>query len=168
MRHILKALLGMVLLSACAQASPRDPALHNYMVVFHHTAQAFGKPVAAVYAHAGVLMRNPQEWGGEEYWVSIQHVPLEAKGDHLFAKAQFQAQSRPGAEQALGAMVQYWVYFQDGTQLKTRNIPIQLERHVYESWGRTYTDVLGATRHEFTRRQDAARTGGWEITVDPR
>jgi len=167
MRRLLDAVLGMALVATATQAAPR-PALHNYLTVYHHSALAHGKPVKAVYAHTGVLMRNPDGLGGETFWVQVQHLPMRLQGDHYFAKARFQEWAQPGGPEPVGVMVQYWVYFEDGTERKTRDIPVHLDRHVYGTWGPAYVGALGASDHEHNRREDAARTGGWEVTVRPR
>lgn len=166
MRRLIDIILGMVVLAASAHAAA--PSLHNYRVLFHFDGVAHGKPVAAVYTHGGVLMQNPDSMGGDTFWVGVRHDPMERKGDHYFSKASMQARSYPGGPQALGAVVQYWVYFQDGTHMKTRDIPVKLDRHVYSTWGKSYVDALGGMQHEFQRRQDTARTDGWEVTVQPR
>lgn len=166
MRRLLETIFGMVLLAAAAHAA--SPSLHNYRVLLHHTGGAYGRRVAAVYAHAGVLMQNPDRLGGDTFWVDVRHEPMQRRGGHFFAKASMQARSQPGGPQAVGAVVQYWVYFQDGSHLKTRDLPLDLDRHVYQTWGKSYVDALGGMEHEFNRRDDASATEGWEVTVRPR
>lgn len=165
MRRLLETVLGIVMLSAAAQAA--GPSLHNYMVVFHHTGLAFDRPVDAVYAHTGVVMQDPDRLGGGSYWVDVRHVPMTRQGDHFFARQKLQAWSQPGGATPRGVAVQYWVHFQDGSLQRSRDLPVSLDRHVYRSWGPSYSGALAGAQHEFERRQDAARTGGTEITVTP-
>ncbi len=119
---MLKTALALALtlgLAAAPAFATTFSATQSYYTALHFSARAWGKDVTGVYAHVGVLTKASAWRGGAEFWDGVQHVRLEKAGDHYFAKALLGGSSGYEYQYATGPIVQYWVYFADGTQLVT-------------------------------------------------
>lgn len=118
--HRTLAPLALAFLCLTGLGAPRALATwygteSTYAVTYHFTAEAWGKPVASVAVHTGVLVEHRD---GRE-WQSVQHLAMQRDGDHYTARATLvgSAGGGSGAEYTLdlGPVAQYWVEFADGT-----------------------------------------------------
>jgi hypothetical protein len=102
----------------------------SFLSRIHFTGKAFGKAVSGVYAHVGALQK---EWYSTPtyYWNDVQHVKMEKdwKGDFI-GKAIFSGGYSSGGPSLVGAVIQYWVYFEDGTQMITDSTLINRVREI--------------------------------------
>jgi hypothetical protein len=63
----------------------------------------------------GVLAQQPQGPNTNKYWDSVKHVQMKATGDHFFTALVLQARHTMGYPRIFGPIIQYWVYFKDGS-----------------------------------------------------
>lgn len=121
--------LALLLVASSPALATSGHETSTYFVRFHFTASAFGKGVAAVYAHAGVRTIPPHSWQDRsEIWKYVRHVEMKRFGDHFFAKAPLTGGGGSDGEVDLGPVVQYWVYFEDGSELITEAVPVPVTR----------------------------------------
>lgn len=108
------------LLSSTASATSWSEH-YTYFVRFHFDAFAFGKQVSSVYAHAGVLRQKSscQDPQRTRFWDDVKHIKMVRKNNHFFAKTLFRESTGECQPLVLGPIVQYWVYFTDGTSMQT-------------------------------------------------
>lgn len=109
---------ALFLVSHAAMATTFQSTTHYYSNL-HFSRHAFGKDVEAVYAHVGVLQKSPDWQGGRAWWESVQHIPMSRIGNHFFAKSKHIGRSQHQSTYASGVVVQYWIYFADGSQMQT-------------------------------------------------
>jgi len=90
---------------------------HTYLAKINFRPQYYGKPIAGIRAHVGVVkIHNTCGYQGNEYWDNIHQIPMEQKGNHFFAKIVISDRMSECTPQILGLAVQYWVHFADGSQ----------------------------------------------------
>jgi hypothetical protein len=131
--HIARSLFIALAFTFAALAAPVAHATTyssttTYFTRFHFDAEAFGKPVAAVSAHTGVLTVKAAWRDADAYWVDVHDIALVRAGDHFEAKATLVGSSSYANHYAQGVVVQYWVTFEDGTELITDAVTVE-DRH---------------------------------------
>lgn len=99
----------------------------RYATRFQFDRIAFGKEVVGVYAHVGSLQRASAWRGGQRSWDDVQHIQLVPTASAGFVGYGTIA----GAESyeytySEGAIVQYWVYFADGSQMITEPAMVRI------------------------------------------
>ncbi len=118
--------LGIFLISLSSFGTTLSRA-YQYYTGLHFSEVAFDKKVVAVYAHVGVHSKQPEWRGGKEYWQDVRHIELK-KGDGKFTgKVVLKASAGYNDHYVYGPVVQYWVYFEDGTERKTDNAKILVQ-----------------------------------------
>ena len=130
----------------------------SIFVRYHFSGFAYSKQVREVYVHAGV-QRYPSHCmsGQSAYWDRVRHIKMESMNGHFFAKAQF-AEYTGECQAAIGGpVVQYWVYFTDGTSLVTEvvQIPTTLTPAESSSQFKAYCQKQS---DDFKNWQDSDRT----------
>lgn len=154
-----QALILTLGLSAAPAFSTTYSSSHVYATQLNFSATAWGKEVAGVYAHTGILTTASSWRGGQIFWQDVQHVHLEKAGDHFFAKAIVRASSEYEYQYVSGPIVQYWVYFADGTQMVTDAVMVPVENREYASDSHEHcTEIRAAQTTEFEAISDAVKT----------
>lgn len=137
----------------------------TYYVKFHFTQVAWGKEIVGVYAHTGVLMKKPYSGSGGYYWESVKHVKLEKNNDHFYAKELLGASTGKEGPSIIGPVVQYWVYFKDGSNLVTRENGIS--SGAYESFeaGPKANEASERLKKQFEEVKDTQQTECSQLSV---
>ncbi|WP_437733490.1 hypothetical protein [Sorangium sp. So ce1335] len=108
--------LALFLVSVTAFATHASIVLH-YFTQFHFTGQAFGKKVKSVKVHAGALQRACDD---SIYWLHVQDLDMTERDGKFNARAVLVGFSDIGCDANLGAIVQYFVTFEDGSTMITQ------------------------------------------------
>lgn len=99
----------------------------SFWVTYEFSANAFGKSVASVMVHTGVLRQGGDSCGGTlypGYWDDVHDVVMTRTGDHFFAKARLDSGTGECQIGVAGPIVQYWLTFTDGSKLITDSIEV--------------------------------------------
>ncbi|MEZ4741076.1 MAG: hypothetical protein R3B45_01270 [Bdellovibrionota bacterium] len=151
-------LLTLVLMSSSAAFATNYGCTFNYLSEIHFGKSLNGKAISSVYAHVGALEERPLYLGGGTYWTDVKHIPLEDKGDHFFATVEVKGWSGYSVDQNKGAIVQYWIYFEDGTETKTDVFSIELRQSTNIGTWNEYRDMLELERDRQSQTKDGDRT----------
>lgn len=136
---------------------------HSFITFLHFDKIAFGKTVVEVYAHVGALEKNANYRGGNFYWENVQHIKMEAKGNHFFAQAKIHGSSSYETNYCQGAIVQYWVRFADGTSMITQDTMIPTQEFLrYDR--ETCESAMERMKSAFSGLDDADKTFGAVLT----
>jgi hypothetical protein len=162
LRNLAIALTTACLLTTTAANATTFSSTHRFFVQIHFDGIAFDREVAGVYAHVGSLTRQAGWRGGQLFWDDVQHVQMERVGDHFFARAEVNGSSGYEYQYCLGATIQYWVYFADGTSMVTdaASVPT-IDRVSFsnsEDSMREYEEELNRQRTNLDRIEDTERT----------
>jgi hypothetical protein len=115
--------LALSLFAPAAHATTFETSSTYYARV-HFTSTAFGKPVAGVFAHIGVFTERADVRGGGTFWNNVQHVQMDRVGDHFEAKIEISGDGGYESQTVKGPIIQYWVYFKDGTMKVTDSVMV--------------------------------------------
>ncbi len=118
----------------------------TFYTTIHFSDVAWSKEVKAVSAHIGVL--TIRGGTGEAFWSDVLHVPLKHEGGKFVNWAVLHGSRTSDADNARGAMVQYWVTFADGSSLVTD--PFLVEPREWSTF--TLGDPAAGAAHERLRK----------------
>jgi hypothetical protein len=144
-----------------------------YWVQYHFSDYAFGKPVASVLAHTGILRAAEPRCRGRgfeshSYWESVDDLEMVRTNQHFYAKKKFHATTNPCQAPVVGPLVQYWVSFQDGSQMITQEtlVPLTTEPELKANIWEDFIRAVNQIDFQFQDIQDASETSGkmiqWE------
>lgn len=144
-----------------------------YWVQYNFSDYAFGKPVASVQVHTGILRAAEPRCRGRgfeshSYWESVDDLQMVRINQHFFAKKKFHATTNPCQAPVIGPMAQYWVTFVDGSQMITQEALVsfttepELRTNIWEDFIRAVNQL----DFQFQSTQDSLETSGkmlqWE------
>ena len=165
-----------VLVSHAAQATTWNEN-DRYWATYNFSSQAFGKTVQTVYAHTGVARGNNscgQMYGTAGAWDNVQHIQMTKIGDHFFAKATLTSGTSECSPSVLGPVVQYWVYFTDGSQMVTDTVSVPFTETTLTAPGTgpgsSYMDSFDASSElndkAFAKVTDATTTDATHLSYE--
>jgi hypothetical protein len=143
---------------------------NTYFVTLHFKDTYFDKKVKAVFAHVGIQYKKRIYSPGELYWVDVKHLEMSKKGDHFFQKIELEGEFHTHyGDYLVGPIVQYWVYFEDGTELKTKEGLIHLEDRPQSIMGTRDTlknsDLYKQNKKDFENLSDTDKTKAIKISA---
>jgi len=97
----------------------------TYFTQIHFSKIAFDKEVAGVYAHVGLLTSNPFGDVGSYFWSAVQHTRMEEEDGKFTAKVVLSGPVNSHGNSVLNAVIQYWIYFSDGTSMISNESKIE-------------------------------------------
>ncbi len=132
--------------------------------VYSFSEKAFGKEVASVSVHTGIL-KERSTCAGEHgtFWDSVQDIKMERSGSgRFFAKAMFASSSGECQPLVRELVVQYFVLFTDGSQMVTEvlSIPTQLNE---TSSSQDFQDQIKSLGEDFRNWADSDSTRAWGV-----
>ena len=124
----------------------------TYSVKYDFSGRAWGKEVASVTVHTGVLIELRDASGvnrPELFWQDIQDVVMLRSGDRFAADATVIGVAGGGTGHDytadLGPVAQYWVVFADGSRLISEVVSVPLRTSVVGIHG-TVGTLVGQRR----------------------
>jgi len=153
MKRVIIALF--VLLAAAPALASSYSGTATFFTRIHFTEYAWGKKVAQVYAHVGVLTQD----GGRTYWDDVRHQALQLENGKFTGKVVLYGQRSSQGAHAKDVVLQYWVTFADGSQRVTE--PFVVTSSSWE-WYRSFDDQglerRAQRQSELVRDQSIDRT----------
>ena len=124
--------LFVLLFPVSAQATAWHMS-HCYGAQYHFNKVAFGKEVKEVWVDTAVKLKHTYSTRPDER-VGLQHFKLNERRNHFFGTTMLHAMSDEGLR-SKGVVVQYWVYFKDGTQMVTSEVSVPEFSFRDTDWG---------------------------------
>lgn len=119
-----KILLGLASIFVSTSALATAYRGHiSFFTQFHFDRFAYGKEVKAVFAHAGILT-IAYPGAPNKTWKNIQHFSLVKQSDSFSNVLTFEGPRSSHGEHSENVVVQYWVYFTDGSELVTESFVV--------------------------------------------
>jgi hypothetical protein len=130
MKRISLSLLFLSLTLICQSAfATHYTETQNYWVIYSLPGDFWGKTISEVYIHGGVLQEsNPCSSATKyQWWTDETYADMRNMGDHFFTKLKFTTKTEECGPFILGPVVEYIVYFKDGTVTSLPAIRISAE-----------------------------------------
>lgn len=104
----------------------------SFWVTYAYPKVSSDKDITNVYVHTGVLRDGGDTCGfavepKAGSWDNVQHLKMTKTNDHFFTKLRLDSHTGQCQVGVKGPMVQYWVYFSDGTMTITDPVAIPFE-----------------------------------------
>lgn len=101
----------------------------SFWITYNFSTVAFGKSVASVSAHTGVLRQGGENCSGlpplSGDWDDVQDVVMTNTGGHFFGKSRLDSHTGECQISVSGPVVQYWITFTDGSSMITQSTMVQ-------------------------------------------
>lgn len=122
---------GFISLASEAKATAESCRYH-YFANLHFSQVSFSKNVSRVYAHVGSLtqLSSSRDLG----WTDVQHIELKPGKYGFQGKTEIVGGTVSNRFYNLGAVIQYWVFFEDGTQLISDDVLVE-NNEIYDLSG---------------------------------